>query len=359
MASLLPHHASAFGLRSSGTLLCRPALQSSVRLFAAKAQSGLNAQMPVQVPESGFRGSIWRPQVAEFPGARAKLEANAKANASAPHHRALQKIAELMAPVTGEEGVVQKMRERRVRLRGRKELSQQQDVYEASVEFLMHPDTWTYGNMAAYQMKVLDLMGAYGWRRRLSADDPAIAHLEKELRVLQSMTPVEMASNHKSVFSRESVALIAEKSGAKVQFVNQVIMEHDILRGDRRWYKILTQFDRPLPKTFEDRQFYAEFDRPYSETEKEVRQKMIDEQQAKSKQNGVKPKRFRNIWFRTPSCGGNRWSTRPPKWYPARFKMRQERVARLGGPSMGGNARRSGPWGNFAKLGVGARPGYR
>merc|ERR1712072_975537 len=105
-----------------------------------------------------------------------------------------------------------------------------------------------------------------------------IQHLEKELKVLEAMTPVEMASNHKSVFTSEAVKLIAEKSGQKETFVLQVIMEHDILRADRRWYKILEQFDRPLPKTFEDRQFYAEFDRPVSETEREIRQDMVDKE---------------------------------------------------------------------------------
>merc|ERR1711924_376616 len=145
----------------------------------------------------------------------------------------------------------------------------------------------------------------------------------------------------------------AEKSGTKEQFVHQVIMEHDILRADRKWYKILEQFSRPVPKTFEDRQFYAEFDRPFSETEKEVREEMIDRETKKGFQKRFKPKRFKWIWFRHPTCGGNRWSTRPPRWYPQRFRMRDERVARLGGPPMGGNARRSGPWGNLGKLGVG------
>merc|ERR1719181_1048225 len=110
------------------------------------------------------------------------------------------------------------------------------------------------------------------------------------------MTPVELASNHKRVFTKEAIKLIAEKSGQKEQFVHQVIMEHDILRADRRWYQILQQFDRPLPKTFEDRQFMAEFDRPVSETEKEVRQGMVDRESKKSLDKKFKPKRFKWIW---------------------------------------------------------------
>ena len=53
------------------------------------------------------------------------------------------------------------------------------------------------------------------------------------------MTPVELASNHKSVFDAQAMSLIAEKAKVTVGFVRQVIMEHDVLRADRRWYQRL------------------------------------------------------------------------------------------------------------------------
>merc|ERR1712216_436668 len=136
-----------------------------------------------------------------------------------------------------------------------------------------------------------------------------------------------------------------------------VIMEHDILRADRKWYMILEQFSRPLPQTFEDRQLMAEYDRPFSETEKEMRQQMIDKQTQLGQERKIAPKRYKNIWYRHPTCGGNRWSARPPRWYPVVFKMRSARLARMTGtPCKGqGNARSQGPWGNLAKLGFGPR----
>merc|ERR1712087_118212 len=79
------------------------------------------------------------------------------------------------------------------------ERTRQVEVFQAAREFLMEPERWTYGNMAAYQRKVLELMGATGWRRRFTADDPSITHLEKELKVLEAMTPIEFMSNHKDV----------------------------------------------------------------------------------------------------------------------------------------------------------------
>eukprot|EP00913_Durusdinium_trenchii_P014969 g14041.t1 len=161
------------------------------------------------------------------------------------------------------------------------------------------------------------------------------------------MTPVELASNHKSVFNSRSIALIAEKSNTTVKFVNQVILEHDVLRADRRWYQILAQFDRPQPKSFEDRSFMAEYDRPFSQSEDDMREEMIEKQQRI--QSKKKSKRLTWIWYRHPSCGGNRWSTRPPRWYPAQWKTRPERRLRLAGVGVpGGGGDRGRPWGRLA-----------
>merc|ERR1711957_482286 len=99
---------------------------------------------------------------------------------------------------------------------------------------------------------------------------------------------------------------MGEKSGCTVKFVDQVIMEHDILRADRRWYKIRTQFGKPLPETFDDRGEMAEYDRPYSETEKEMRDEMMEKQRLIREHK--KPPRVNCIYYRHPTVGGNRWS---------------------------------------------------
>lgn len=84
------------------------------------------------------------------------------------------------------------------------------------------------------------------------------------------------------------MSLIAEKSNTTVSFVKQVIMEHDVLRADRRWYqrlggcrrlgrgpRILAQFDRRQPTSFEERSFLAEFDRPFSQSEDDMREERL------------------------------------------------------------------------------------
>jgi len=274
---------------------------------------------------------------------------------SMPHLQALQRLSEMLPVSNKGTGVLEGLRERQVRLRKNSDLKTQEQLFGELKEFLMASERWTYGSMLAYQRKVLDLMGANSWRRRLSSDDPNVEHLEKELRVLQAMTPVELASNHKSVFTKEAIALIAEKSNTTERFVDQVLMEHDMLRGDRRWYQILHQFGRPQPKTYEDRSFMAEYDRPWSQSELDIRQEMMDQQQERTKNK--KQPRISWIWYRHPSCGGNRWSTRPPRWYPVNWKMRAERRARLSGVGVpGGGGDRGRPWGRLASfLGPGSR----
>merc|ERR1719410_185647 len=97
---------------------------------------------------------------------------------------------------------------------------------------------------------------------------------------------------------------------------------------------IRKQFNQPLPKTFDDRQHMATYDRPLSETEREMRQEMIEKMQSKT--DRTKPKRITKIWFRHPTCGGNRWSTRPPRWFPTQWKMRPDRRRRLAGVGVPG-----------------------
>jgi len=253
-------------------------------------------------------------------------------------------------------GSMQSLRDRQVKIRKKKDQTQQEELFQEAKRFLLEDERWTFGSMLAYQSKVLDLMGANSWLRRFQGDDPSVQHLEKEEKVLQAMTPVELASNDKRVFTKEAISLIAEKSGTSVKFVDQVLLEHDVLRADRRWYQILTQFNRPHPASFDDRAFMSEYDRPFSKSELDMRQEMMDKHQAEQMKR-KKPSRINHIWYRQPSCGGNRWSTRPPRWYPVNWKMRPERKARLAGVGVtGGGGDRGQPWGRLsAFVGPGGR----
>mmetsp|Transcript_79677 Transcript_79677/g.165525 ORF Transcript_79677/g.165525 Transcript_79677/m.165525 type:complete len:358 (-) Transcript_79677:218-1291(-) len=260
------------------------------------------------------------------------------------HHSALTNISTQLSG--GPSGLTQAWRERREMLRGRSDRENAADVYAAATKLLLEPKLWTYGSMVGYQRKLLDLVGAHSWRRRLSNDDPNLLHLEKELRVLEAMTPIELMSNHKSVFTKESLKLIAEKADCTVKFVENVITNHDVLRGDRRWYQILKQFGRPLPTSFEDRGLWGQYDRPFSEKEQELRNEMMEKHREKMMKG--KPPRQHNVFFRQPSIGGNQWSTRPPKSYPVRWPTRPERKSRLAGVGVpGGGGDRGRPWGKL------------
>ena len=56
-------------------------------------------------------------------------------------------------------------------------------VYAEARTLLMAPARWTFGSFENYQRKMLDLLGAHRLRRRLAAEDPNVAHLEKEMKV--------------------------------------------------------------------------------------------------------------------------------------------------------------------------------
>lgn len=324
-----------------------------IPVFTRGAVTGDSGHFGKRTPGSGGGPTIpadVRRSPTNAPAIKSRLLAG-----EAPHHKALQRLSEMTPalPALGG-GMLQSYRDRQARIRSQKDQTSQQEAFQEATRFLRAPELWTYGSMAAYQRKVLDLIGANGFIQqqmmKMQGKDANVLHLEQELKVLEAMTPVELASNHKSVFTREAIQLIAEKAGSTVKFVDQVLLEHDILRADRRWYRILEQFGRPLPKTFEERGLMAEYDRPYGEAELEERDKMMDKEQ--NKMSKRHPPRVNKIWYRHPTCGGNRWSSRPPRWYPLRFPMWKDRRRRLGGVGYGsgGGGDRGQPWGGLAKF---------
>jgi len=191
-------------------------------------------------------------------------------------------------------------------------------IFQESMKMLLSFDRWTYGAYLAYQQRFFELIGGHDLKTKvLRQNDPNIAHVEKETRVLKAMTSAELRSNHHSVFTRETKLLIAEKADVTLHFVDQVIMMHDALRADRRWYQIRQQFNRRLPVDFLDRQQMAEEDRTSSELEKkEMKRQQEVQYWYFTKVQRKKLPRITSQYIRHPSVGGNRWSTQPPRWYP-------------------------------------------
>eukprot|EP00929_Paragymnodinium_shiwhaense_P089645 TRINITY_DN49795_c0_g1_i1.p1 TRINITY_DN49795_c0_g1~~TRINITY_DN49795_c0_g1_i1.p1 ORF type:complete len:359 (+),score=71.00 TRINITY_DN49795_c0_g1_i1:129-1205(+) len=328
-------------------------LMQSVR---RAANAGMSSNKTMR-PDVSALDTRLRARTDYSPGAQMRIRESTPGTMA--HHTALQNIVDRLFGDQGTGGVTESFRNRRLRIRANSDVKQQEEVFTECRKFLMQSDRWTFGCYAAYQQKLLDLLGAYSWRRRLSSDDKNVKHLEKELRVLNAMTPIELASNHKRIFTKEAKKLIAEKAGVTEKFVQQVIMFHDVMRADRRWYMIREQFGKKLPQSFEDRQQMAEYDRPFSETELETRQEMFSKEERKMRSINKKPPRIAAVYYRFPSRGGNRWSTRSPRWYPSQWRMRHERRWRLRGAAPGGGGDRGRPWGALASSGIAGALGKR
>jgi len=258
-----------------------------------------------------------------------KERAEAEVRGTGRHFDALKRLADGSTA----KRLAERYKDWSVGNRQRRDLDQQEKFFLESRDILMAPERWTYGNFLAYQRKMIDLLGGNSWTRRLQGESKDLEFLEKQLKVLEAMTPVELASNHKSVFTKQSIRLIAEKSGCdSVEFVTRVLFTHDSLRADRKWFMIRQQFGKPLPRTLEERAMWAEYDRPPSETELEYQTEFIEKEMKKVHRKSYKQKKILWLWPRKRSIGGNRWSVRPPKWYPTRWTNPQK-SKRLVAPS--------------------------
>ena len=192
------------------------------------------------------------------------------------------------------------------------------EAFQKSISHLLAAPLWTYGAMRHYQEQMLELTGAHSLQSRVSGESELTRKLRKNIKILEAMSARELASNHKEVFTAMDRRLIAEKAGVELDAVDNLIREHDMLRADRRWYKIRMQFNRPLPRTPEEREVLATRDRPLSETEKQIlkeeQNKQVNKYMGKMKMQYPKP--VTNLFFRHPSKGFDRWRTTPPKNQP-------------------------------------------
>jgi hypothetical protein len=206
-------------------------------------------------------------------------------------------------------------------------------MYDAITEATLAPKVWTYGAMLEWTDKILDLSGSTGVRGKMSTKTQEVENLEKSKRVLEAMTTAELASNDKRVFTHEALKLIAKKAEADLDYVNQVLTQHDMLRGDRRWMQIRKQYGRPFPATWSDRQLEAEFDRPPSKSEKDYHKRQQELMMfQRNKEDKPFPK-FTGAYYRHPSRGPARWLRVPPKWYP-NWSARPKSIPKnLRGPS--------------------------
>ncbi|KAF4692263.1 hypothetical protein FOZ60_013799 [Perkinsus olseni] len=206
---------------------------SAIRCFVAVRGSG-NTVPKSQMPSSAFRQRA--PVLRRSSDSSTRSLAPDSGQALGGLMKGLKDLllgreedAETKAGLTG--SIRHSVSEARKRRKDQDEFEQ----YRYMVEELMKPQMWTYGAFKNYQEKVLEASGAHSMRAKFSEESAGIEHIKKGIKVLAAMNPIELASNHRDVFTERSRKLIAEKAGVSKEFVNQVILEHDALRGDRKW----------------------------------------------------------------------------------------------------------------------------
>ena len=149
--------------------------------------------------------------------------------------------------------------------------NESEEIFRKTVENVMSSPLWTFGAFRFYQEKTLELLGGTGLKGWLQKNqkNPILDETRLKIRILSKMTPFELGSNHKSIFTRESISQLAKSAETTARIVEDLLKEHDILRADRKWYQIRSQFRRDLPRTPEEKELLAKRDRPWSQTEKE------------------------------------------------------------------------------------------
>ena len=206
------------------------------------------------------------------------------------------------------------------------------EIFRKMQQQLLANQYWTYDAFRTYNLILFDLYGGNKStkakptqkRNELNEDyaervakwesdvlkkmDPSVRAVRQKIKILDAMNAVELASNHKSIFPRRAKKLIAEKAKVDFKEVDSVLLEHDGLRADRKWYQTRMMMNLDLPKTMEERDRLATLDRPFSRTEMELAKEHQESRMKSSKRDQKSPKRITSYVFRTPSKGISRWN---------------------------------------------------
>lgn len=205
------------------------------------------------------------------------------------------------------------------------------EIFKKMQNQLLQGQFWTFDAFRRYNVVLFDLYGGNKGKAKpvpkkdeldseyaarvsdwetamLKKLDPSVRALRQKIKVLDCLNPIELASNHKSVFSRHARKLIANKAKVPLKEVDSIILEHDGLRADRKWYQTRMAFKLPLPSTMEEREKWSSLDRPFSRSEMELGKKHQERTRMSAQRSQLSPKRITSYVFRTPSKGISRWS---------------------------------------------------
>jgi hypothetical protein len=205
------------------------------------------------------------------------------------------------------------------------------EIFRGMQSQLLYGKYWTFDAFRKYNLKLYELYGGHKSKAKpsrkknetdeeyqermnkwetdvLKKMDPSVRALRQKIQILDCLNPVELASNHKSIFSLNDKREIARRAKVPLKEVDAIILEHDGLRADRLWYQIRTMMNKPLPEDMDERERLSSLDRPFSRSEMELAKSHQEERMKSARRNRKSPKRIASFVFRTPSKGINRWS---------------------------------------------------
>uniref|UniRef100_A0A0G4I561 Uncharacterized protein n=1 Tax=Chromera velia CCMP2878 TaxID=1169474 RepID=A0A0G4I561_9ALVE len=134
-------------------------------------------------------------------------------------------------------------------------------------------------------------------RKRLSPkEDESMSELKKRIRMLEAMTPDELDSDQREIFSHSALKLIAEAAESEKRDVEQLLSEHEQRKVIRSWFMRRKELGIPLPRDQEELQDYAKVDVPrfYASKAFGAQQDPIDDRDGRKL---PKSSRWRRVWL--------------------------------------------------------------
>ena len=204
-------------------------------------------------------------------------------------------------------------------------------IFQEMQSELLKSPLWTFDAFRLYNVKLYSLYGGNEGKAKPTAkknelpedyaervakweeevakkQDPSVRALRQKIQILDAMNSVELASNHKSIFTLAAKKLIAQRAKVARKEVDALLLEHDGLRADRKWYQTRLAMKLPLPASMEQRERLSTLDRPFSRSEMEMAKRHSEERSKSAIRSQKSPKRITGYVFRRNSRGTSRWS---------------------------------------------------
>lgn len=221
-----------------------------------------------------------------------------------------------------------------------------EEIFQAWWRKLMNPELFTFGayrEVAAFVYST-DVMPEYArnllFKAMQDKDSKFMPESEKKtlaeymnaIQILNAMSPAELASNDYRVFTPLSIELIKEKANCTQRDFEMMLSMYEGMRSVRRTMKILKQYDRPLPKDFQELRWMQAAEQgdpsPGTFTYDKIMMPLAHARFAPGKsrklmQQQVNEQQNNRLWPEEERyAGGDRWSTRPPLWAPHNWRKK-------------------------------------